>query len=429
MGSLLSRNALALAAALAATAAFAEGDRNELFLGMSAGYVGTSTDLLDWPDGGVSKLRYSDDGVDSARVFAEYRGRITPTLGARIVADIVADGSAGLDLTEAFIDWRPIPTSRNQQQLRFGAFYPPFSLENTERGWQSPFTYSYSAINTWLGEEIRPLGVEWSWRRRLERGAHELRAFAAGFYGNDPAATLLFWRGWSLHDRQSRLNDKLTIPSLPVFDGGGNVVGSLPQPLQPFTETDHRPGAYAGIEWRYAHRVSVQLARYDNRADPWSFAGTQWGWRTAFDHLGVQAALPGDVGLIGQVMWGNTDWVSGARPDGTTAPNPRIVTDDFEAWFVLLTRKWQGAHRVALRYDGFYTDRPAAVPELVSDEGHAWTVSYRYEPRARFAAGIEWLMVSSGRDLWPYFYGAPRQAEERQVRLEFSLYVGAAARR
>ncbi len=77
---------------------------------------------------------------------------------ARIVADYVDDASGGVDLTEALLEWRPVPRSRNQQQLKIGAFYPSLSLENGDRGWQSPFTYSYSAINTWLGEEIRPFG-------------------------------------------------------------------------------------------------------------------------------------------------------------------------------------------------------------------------------------------------------------------------------
>ena len=222
--------------------------------------------LSAWTDGGFGKLRYVDDGFEAFRLFGEYHGRISPTLRARVVADYVDDASSGLDLTEAVIDWRPIPRSRNQQQVRFGAFYPSFSLENGDRGWQSPFTYSYSAINTWLGEEIRPIGAEWSLRRRLEgvHSAHELRAFAAGFYGNDPAGTLLFWRGWSLHDRQTRLNDELEIPPMPFT--------TRPQRLSPFMETDHRPGVYAGVEWRYARRALVQFARYDNRADPWSFS-------------------------------------------------------------------------------------------------------------------------------------------------------------
>ena len=195
------------------------------------------------------------------------------TLSATVIADYQSDASPGLDVTEAYMDWRPIPKSENQQQIRFGAFYPPLSRENADLGWQSPFTYSYSAINTWLGEEVRPIGVEWSLHRRLgfAGSPHELRAFASAFYGNDPAGTLLFWRGWSLHDRQTRLGDTLPMPPSPIFDFTGSVVGHAPQSVQPIDEIDHRPGAYAGVEWSYARRVLVQLARYDNRADPYAY--------------------------------------------------------------------------------------------------------------------------------------------------------------
>ena len=329
------------------------------------------------------------------------------------------------------MDWRPIPRSANQQQLKFGAFYPPLSLENGAHGWESPYTYSYSAINTWLGEEIRPLGVEWSLRRRLQRlgNAQEIRAFVSGFYGNDPAATLLFWRGWSLHDRQTRLNDRLPIPSIPLFDANGAVVGLVPQTVQPFTETDHRPGAYAGLEWRYARRALVQIARYDNRADPWSFAESQWGWHTSFDHVAVQVALPWELGLMAQWMRGDTYWVSGAFPDGTHTPTARIVVDDFTAKYLMLTRTWRDAHRLSLRYDDFSIVRPASVPVLHADDGHAVTLSYRYEMSERFSGGIEWLRIESQRDLWPYFYGAPGRATEDQLRLQFSLRLGTPSRR
>ncbi len=421
----------ALALLGAASCACAEGDRNELFIGVGTAYFHSSTDLKAWPEGGLGKLRYADDGAEAVRLFAEYHGRITPTLNARVVADYVDDGSSGLGVTEAYMDWRPIPRSPNQQQVRFGAFYPPLSLENGAHGWESPFTYSYSAINTWLGEEIRPLGAEWSLRRRLAstRNTQEVRAFAAGFYGNDPAATLLFWRGWSLHDRQTRLNDRLPIPQIPVFGAAGTIVALRPQPVQPFTETDHRPGFYLGGEWRYTRRALVQLARYDNRADPWSFAEGQWGWHTSFDHLAVQVALPWDLGLMAQWMRGQTYWVSGAFADGTSVPSANIVEDEFEAKYLMLTRKWRSAHRVALRYDDFGIERPDAVPVLHADEGHAWTLSYRYEPNERFSGGVEWLEIQSQRDLWPYFYGVPGQANESQLRLQFSLRLGAPARR
>ena len=425
MGTLLTRRwpAAALVATCAAASSSAQSDRNELYLGASAGYVSAATDFDTWTEGGLSKLRYSADGFNAFRLFGEYHGRITPTLRARIVADYVDDMSGGVDFTEAILDWRPVPRSRNQQQLRFGAFYPSFSLENGDRGWQSPFTYSYSAINTWIGEEIRPFGAEWSLRRRFDgfRSNHEIRAFAAGFYGNDPAGTLLFWRGWSLHDRQSRFNDELTIPPRPYTT-------APPQRLKPFDEIDHRPGVYGGVEWRYARRALVQLARYDNRADPHSFSNGQWGWGTDFNHLAVQVDLPAQLGLVVQWMEGYTEWLTAALPDGTRMPISEHVHDEFESSFVLLTRTLGAAQRLALRYDTFSYERPGAQPTLHGDEGNAWTLSYRIEPTKRFSGGVEWLRIDSRRDIWPLFYAAPAQLSETQVRLQFSYRLAAPAR-
>ena len=434
MGPLLKPVSAGLVLALlgAAQGARAEGDRNEVYIGVGTAYFNSSTDLRAWPDGGLGKLRYADNGVEATRLFAEYHGRITPTLNARVIADYVDDGSSGLGITEAYMDWRPIPRSANQQQVRFGAFYPPLSLENGAHGWESPYTYSYSAINTWLGEEVRPLGAEWSMRRRLAstRNMQEVRVFASGFYGNDPAATLLFWRGWSLHDRQTRLNDKLSIPPSPIFGAYGAVIGTRPQTVQPFTETDHRPGFYLGGEWRYARRALVQLARYDNRADPWSFAEGEWGWHTAFDHLAVQVGLPAEIGLMAQWMRGDTYWLAGASPTGgPIMPWVQLVEDRFEAKYLLLTRKWHSAHRASLRYDRFAIERQNPAPRFTGDDGRAWTLSYRFEPNERFSGGVEWLEIQSERDLWPYFYAVPKDATERQLRLQFSVRLGAPAQR
>jgi hypothetical protein len=422
MGTLLTRHWLAAALAAAAASAAAESDRHEFYFDASAGYVSASTDLTAWTEGGFSKLRYDDDGFEAFRLFGEYQGRITPTLRARVAVDYVDDASNGLDVTEAVIDWRPVPQSRNQHQVRFGAFYPSFSLENGERGWESPFTYSYSAINTWLGEEIRPIGAEWSLRRRFEgfRSNHEVRAFASGFYGNDPAGTLLFWRGWSLHDRQSRLGDELEIPPRPF--------STTPQVLEPFRETDHRPGFYGGVEWRYARRALVQLARFDNRADPYSFSDGQWGWATDFNHLAVQVSLPAEVGLVAQWLDGATEWLTAALPNGNRMPISEYVHDELESRFMLLTRKFGVAHRVSLRYDTFSLVRPAAEPILYSDRGHAWTLSYRIEPTKRISGGVEWLRIDSRRDVLPMFYATSPEHTEDQLRLQLSYRLTAAAR-
>jgi hypothetical protein len=354
-------------------------------------------------------------------VFAQYRGRIAPTWIATVIGDYLDDASPGVDLSEAFVDWRPIPKSANQQQLRLGAFYPPLSLENGNLGWHSPFTYSYSAINTWLGEEIRPIGAEWSLRRRLgfAGSPHELRAYASAFYGNDPAGTLLYWRGWSLHDRQTRLGDRLPLPPRPTWDRFGTIVGYSEQSVEPFNEIDHEPGAYAGLEWRYGKRVLVQVARYDNRADPRSFADGQWSWDTAFNHVGVQASLAADVGLVAQWMQGATYWMEGGRPNGTLSPVAALVEDAFGSRFLMLTRRIRGAHRLSLRYDAFEMFREASSPREYADDGHAWTLAYRYERSQQLGVGVEWLETTSHRDLWS-FYTPMTNATERQLRLQLT---------
>jgi hypothetical protein len=422
VGTILKRSAVLLAAALLGDAALAAdpSDRHQWQVEIDAGFVAADTDLEPWTEGGLSKLRFaeSNDGFRSARLFAQYRGRIAPTLFATVIGDYLDDASSGLGLSEAFVDWRPIPKSGTQQQVRFGAFYPPFSLENGELGWHSPFTYSYSAINTWLGEEIRPIGAEWSLRRRLgfAGSPHELRAFASAFYGNDPAGTLLFWRGWSLHDRQTRLDDRLPMPPLPTWNWTGTIVGYSEQSVEPFEEIDHEPGGYLGAEWRYAKRVLVQLAHYDNRADPWAFSDGQWGWGTSFSHIGVQASLPAQLGLVAQWMRGETYWLSGVGSDGSLSPFAELVEDEFSSRFLMLTRVVRGSHRVSARYDAFETFR-GTVPRFYSDDGHAWTLGYRYERSAQLSGGVEWIEIASHRDVWS-FYSPVTDATERQLRLQ-----------
>jgi hypothetical protein len=105
------------------------------------------------------------------------------------------------------------------------------------------------------------------------------------------------------------------------------------------------------------------------------------------------------------------------------------VQDHFYSQFVMLTRKLGASQRLSVRYDTFETERPASVPVLRSDEGSAWTLSYRIEPSERFSGGVEWLRIESERDLWPLFYSTAREQTEDQLRLQLSYRLAAPARR
>ncbi len=64
-----------------------------------------------------------------------------------------------VDVTEAWLEWRPVPQSAWRSNVKIGAFYPPVSLEHRAPGWSNPYTISSSALNTWVGEELRTIGV------------------------------------------------------------------------------------------------------------------------------------------------------------------------------------------------------------------------------------------------------------------------------
>ena len=68
------------------------------------------------------------------------------------------------------------------------------------------------------------------------------------------------------------------------------------------------------------------------------------------------------------------------------------------------------------------------MPEFYSDQGHAWTLSYRIEPTQRFSGGVEWLRIESSRDLWPMFYATPQTQTEDQLRLQLSYRFSSPSR-
>jgi hypothetical protein len=424
------RLALASLVLLVAGAALAEtGDRHSFDLFIEQHWADAESTLGAWPEGGYGKLRYAPNGdlESSTRIALDYRVQLAEQLFGRVVADYIDDADEELGATEAYIEWRPLPAGPSRHRYRFGAFYPSLSLENSDPAWESPYTQSFSAINSWLGEEVRTIGAEWRLSRPLtaESSPHDIDAFAGLFYGNDPAGTLLFWRGWSVHDRQTRINEHLPLPPLVIPDWGGGPPMIIERTIDPIAEIDDEPGIYTGAEWTYAERAKLTLAFWDNRGDPYAFRDGQWAWATRFWHLGAQVTLPGDLGLVAQWQRGDTDWLTYTTDTGATMPQTALVTDEFEARFLLLTREFGERHRLSLRRDDFYIWRPG---DISSDDGYATTLSYAYSASRRVETAIEWLEIESTRDLWPALYGqASDYAEESVLQLSVKLGLFASA--
>lgn len=375
-----------------------------------------------WLSGGLDKQRYDDDedGLRLGAALVEARARFHPTLSGHLTLAAYDDLGAAIDATEAYLQFAPVPRSAVRFQARIGAFYPPVSLENSGPAWTSPYTLSFSAIDSWLGEELRTVGaeVQLADMGAFRGSANDFSLTGAVFRFNDPAGALLAWRGWALHDRQTGLFERLPLAPLPVFLPGGDYYPVQAQYDDPFVELDGRNGWYGAAEWKRLDRSRLRFLHYDNRGDPTVVSGGQWVWRTRFDHLGWQLRLGPHFELLVQGMQGDT------RMDGYEGP---LVDNRFWALYGLGSYV-HGAQRATLRYDRFgVIDDDTTLGDLNAEQGCAWTAAYFYTPpRERLGwlpagslrFGAELLVVDSRRP-------ARDLVGEPQHRRETSLHLSA----
>lgn len=324
--------------------------------------------LDSFAEGGTGQLRFGgdDDGLRLGALMIDASGQIVDTVRYAVTARATGDGDQSpIDITEAYLEWRPYPTSVWRWKTRAGAFYAPISLENRAVGWDSLYSISPSAINAWIGEELRTIGVETSLTALGAPAGRELAVsiVASAFGWNDPAGVLLFQRGWGIHDRQT-----------PLF-------GELPRPLirdpailniEFFDEVDHRIGYYAGVEAKLSSRQVLRALHYDNRGDTAKDAAREPTWLTKFDALGARIELPRDITAIAQFLQGDT--AVGASADGRG-----FIITDFESWFVLLSQQ-RAAHRYTIRYDSMNTETVRGARFFDShQDADAWTVAYLFD--------------------------------------------------
>jgi hypothetical protein len=176
----------------------------------------------------------------------------TPAQWLTIHAHGVARKHGGV--AEAYADLRG-----GEFRLRAGQFFLPTSRENTDRLWSSPYTISFSALNTWIGEEVRPIGAELQWQHLT---SNAVVTFAGGaFRGNDTMGTLLGWRGWAMGNRVAVYDEVLPLPPLPRFPKQRRGTVPIGRDL------DGRTGYTARARVSLPERATIQFARIDNRGD------------------------------------------------------------------------------------------------------------------------------------------------------------------
>jgi hypothetical protein len=370
-----------------------------------------------WLDGGLSKLRFDgagerDDVLGAVEAVLEGSVQLAPALMAFGSLRYDDDQRSPVDLIEAYVRFRPVSTSAWRWSAKLGAFFPPISLENNEIGWTSFWTLTPSAINTWVGEEIRTIGAEGKLERRGAVDTFELDA--ALFAWNDPAGILIADRGWALGDRPTALFDHPRLPDAFAISRGEPV----PSYTAMFKEIDDEPGWYGALSWRREGVGRAGFLFYDNRADPSAVRG-QIAWRTEFSSLGLETEIAG-IALVAQAMTGETE----------IAPSlSSIALTRFSSAFVLAGWEWE-EWRLAGRADIFATDhirRKLVGMNWVESEGrnrehgHAFTIAATWVPEPWLRLTAEALFVHSYRPLREVV-DLDARADEAQIQLAARLY-------
>ena len=343
-------------------------------------------------DGGLGKLRFGADDSNFKLGDAVLEAHATSgAWSAQADARLNPEYGPALDLTEAFVAYAPDSNTQWRWSARAGAFFAPLSLENEQTGWSSFWTVTPSAIDSWVGAELRTVGAEGT--LEWHSAGNDVTLIGALFGFNDTAGVLMADRGWTFDDRATGLFEKSRLPDAVA------IASHRAPPLTThlFREIDDTPGWYLDLSYELGGKTGLELMRYDNQADP----TRPRSWHTTFWDAGLRQQL-GAVTLLAQAMHGDTL----IRPSAAA-----FTATDFDAAYVLagwdLDDWW-----LAARADWFQTrTRTAAGASPLSEDGHAFDVTANWLPRSWLRLSGELLVVDDSRAQRALLGDTPHQTE------------------
>lgn len=318
-----------------------------------------------WLDGGFGKLRSGGSNTSIqpqlGNLSVAWKPQLTWALGAIIVGRFEGGHSSREGLSQAYVNWRPMRSSKVAFSARAGLMWPPVSLEHEGADWHVKDSITPSAINSWIGEEVKPLALEATLASDL--GDHKLRATAALIAANDTAGTLLTFRGWALHDRTTLAFTREPLPPLDDFTG---LQARYTHPLlDVHPGFGKRIGFYGKFAWQPPLPIRLEIFHYDNRAFPEDVTqpGPEWGWRTRFNDVGIVANLGSGTEFKSQALEGTTLM-------GFPMPVKRWVDERFRSAYAMIDHS-VGKVTVSLRGDVFETKGRGSIWTSEYDE-HGW---------------------------------------------------------
>ena len=355
-----------------------------------------------WLKGGLGKFRYGDGGTHLrfAEAVAQADWRIADgwTAVGVLRAEPLTPGM--VDALEAYLLYTPGSDGAVSWSVKSGAFFPTISLENDDLGWASPYTLTPSAINAWIGDELRSIGSEAILRWKNDAGT--LSLIGAVICCNDEAGILMADRGWALGDRPMGLFERVRLP-----ESTRRLIGQPPYGRTGmFDEIDGSPGWYAGATFQMPEIGKISVIRYDNQADPYARTASDTSWGTRFWSLGGRTDIAG-VMLIAQAMRGQT-----------VVAGPTFYAETkFQSAFLLASYDLDD-WRFSLREDLFATRRARATNAIWSEDGNAFTAAVSWSRFAWLRLTGEVIALNSRRG--QYIHAGMGAANRDDIQVQFS---------
>ncbi|APD95503.1 hypothetical protein BM523_16700 [Alteromonas mediterranea] len=367
-------------------------------------------------DFGRNHQRFDNDGLHLSQAVISTNQRLSDDWTISGVLNGYTDGEERINFSQLYLKYRPLSASTIKPEIKIGAFYPAISAENTDFGWLSPHFLTNSAINSWIGEELRTGGIELSFRQsgRQVRSNWSWKILGSLFKGNDTTGTLLSWRGFALHDRQSLYNDRvnfLPIPGVVDEDGLG-----APAWTEPFREIDNRFGYYFGAHVAYKRSAEMRYYYYDNNADANAVDPDRiYAWHTRFHSLTLRYLPRPELTLFSQLLYGDT------------LMGENIVDNDFASAYIAAALDLNAVGledlTAAARIDWYrVSDNDNTMYDPNESRGYAFTFSVKYDVTSHFAIMTEWQLNSGHQENLRFFQPNEKYTEHLfQVALTATL--------
>ena len=344
-----------------------------------------------WLNGGLGRFAYGDDSYDTSLLneynFAYlYRPTAAFQLSTHLQAQFSSFDSSARDIgvVELELKFRHDLDFNQQVSLTMGQFFLPTSMENIDAFWDSPYTISYSSLNSWIGEEFRPIGLDAGYKYHFDEGG-SVAVAATAFGGNDSMGALLAFRGWSYGRQRTVFGDVLALPPLNSLRDDQAFGGQRDDGTKPFgRDLDGDPG-YALRSSLALGDATFKLTWVDNKGDT-TLLHREYAWRTEFTLLGAALQVSENFELLGEAMTGSSKMGAG--------PGVDIDFYSVYAMFSYLSNNY----RLSYRYDQFGIDDRDLMDQENHELGRSHTLALMWqENESNLQLGGEALFLSSKR--------------------------------